>query len=474
MTSKTLQESRSRTRPSRLCQKCGYSVHEHIKAMCPMAGKLDPEFLFDKELDNYLDDQPYLVSHSHTAPVKKKQASKVKTTTKIDINNDSTEPLFPDNANINKLRSSLSKSVGAKPKTTFTQSLNTHPKSDNPQLRHMSSSNREHHDVQISALQQQYETLMLEQDSLLANTREKKVNELEKAIREAEAENEILRRQIRSKNAPSPNIQQLRKDTSLTQYADNCIASVEAPFLSNPITQANVQEACSDTGKPQSKTIKSGYQLKTQIPVTKVVFWPHTFLSDVSQHQNTHPDHLSLEAFAYGYSKILASKFIDDNERQARVIHLQSLMKFTTVHGWPLAREYHYQVLRGLENGLFDWPDHTDIALVGFQTMQQNPTSNQQSKGVSHATPPVPSKDTNPSGKTEESKYRNIICWSFNNESHTDAECRFSGGSNQCKKLHACSACAERGFLHQHKRSDCTKSVPKPKITPVNSTTGSA
>jgi uncharacterized protein (UPF0335 family) len=258
---------------------------------------------------------------------------------------------------------------------------------------------------------------------------------------------ELQTRVQKPKVAPTPNIEQLRQ-SELTSAAEAAVAAA-----------AQHIDLTVPDGIGGKHRLKSGYELKSQQPVKRVVYWPHCYLSGLPDDNDTHPDKLSLDSFMFGYSKILITPgLISEEEHYGRLRHLNNLMQFSIAHGWDAARNYHKQVIRSIENGDITWSDDQQIISMGLQALHNNYAAHKSADNQSDAskhkkTEQSSTKDKEKSSESNASGGRrtSTLCWSYNNEEYPDAACRFSGKGDTCRKLHACSICADKGFHHMHK-----------------------
>ena len=203
----------------------------------------------------------------------------------------------------------------------------------------------------------------------------------------------------------------------------------------------------STTSIKRGKGITSGYSKKAQFNLKKEEFWPHAFLNS-----EYNPDTLNLELFLLGYSRIL-SILCDCGDMETvklRIAHLQEVMKVASVHGFPIARDFHYRCLREIEIGILTWADHVRMEVHSMQAVKDALATGQNGN------------QGNINSDTHKSvdKFKHIFCQSFN--FHND--CKFAADDKQCRKLHACVLCGEKGYLQYHKGAQCRKNRPKPEL----------
>jgi len=227
----------------------------------------------------------------------------------------------------------------------------------------------------------------------------------------------------------------------------NTITSTEDMLLSS--SPRGVQPSSSSPGKCLATTpgiIKSGYDIKNQAEVIKTVQWPHGYLSQIQNITATHPDKLAMDAFFYGYFSILINTK-DMRELHGRLQHAKQLMTQSILHGWESARSFHYSALREIEIGNICWDDQASmhmLALAASGNVRQNASSVRTVKREEaiHVADPVITD------------WRSIFCYLFNN---SPSGCKYEKMEGGCKKLHACSKCANSGFLNSHGALDCKK-----------------
>ena len=148
------------------------------------------------------------------------------------------------------------------------------------------------------------------------------------------------------------------------------------------------------------------------------------------------PDKITIESFMYGYFMIL-NRSLSPEEKQGRLEHGKQLMYHAVLHGWPSARRYHYKVLWAMEHDNLHWSNQEKLILLSMSAAQEPHSSDQKSI----------------SGKKED-KNKSIVCYFFNNDNHG---CKYAKSPEGCKKLHACSSCADKGFLNNHPAFECRK-----------------
>jgi len=180
--------------------------------------------------------------------------------------------------------------------------------------------------------------------------------------------------------------------------------------------------------------LKSGYELKTQFKITKEVLWPHAHLGQMQHLCSTNPDELSLEIFMYGYFTIL-NRQLSETELMGRIEHGKQVAYHAVLHGWPSARRFHYKVLWAMEHENLTWKDKEQMILLSMSATQE----------VNMAPESRPKKAD---------RSKSIICYFYNNDT---SGCKFDKSAEGCKKLHACSLCAEKGFLNSHRAFECKK-----------------
>ena len=193
--------------------------------------------------------------------------------------------------------------------------------------------------------------------------------------------------------------------------------------------------------------IKSGYSIMDHTEVVRIVLWPHGFLSTLQNYTDVKPDSLNIEAFFHGYMSILL-QVQDETERKGRLHHAKQLLWHSIHHGWSSARGFHYQVLRDIEVGNITWGD--------LQEMQALALASAEGSSSSVRKRPFSSKkqEVNVASSDSTNKQSAIFCYLYNNDENG---CRYEKEFGHCKKLHACSSCAMKGFLNKHRALECRK-----------------
>ena len=234
--------------------------------------------------------------------------------------------------------------------------------------------------------------------------------------------------------------------------------------------ELDVEEDCTllpCSGKQTCK-LKSGYDVRDQVPVVNTVLWPHGFLNKLRNRTNTMPDALSVESFIYGYTAILIQAFnaSDQKELHGRLQHLQQIMWHAILNNWSSARSFHYQVLREIESGNCNWLDQHEMMLLSLTTAHEKSNTTGQPASANTAKSFHRVKQANVFGQTPfeasarpaeekqgQQSQRSICCNMFNYDLNG---CRFDK-EGECKKLHACIVCAAKGFFNTHRALDCSK-----------------
>jgi hypothetical protein len=197
--------------------------------------------------------------------------------------------------------------------------------------------------------------------------------------------------------------------------------------------------------------LKSGYDVKNQAEVIHKVQWPHGYVSKLQHITDIKPDNLSVDTFFYGYMTILLQTR-DESELKGRLQHARQLLWHSILHGWSSARAFHYQVLRELEMGNFSWTDQNEMALISLSAAHER--SNTSSTSHTAAKSFNRSKQDNKADDNTSADRRSICCYGYNNSS---SGCKFGKSGEGCKKLHACSSCATKGFFNKHSALNCKK-----------------
>ena len=192
-----------------------------------------------------------------------------------------------------------------------------------------------------------------------------------------------------------------------------------------------------------SKSSKSGYDIKVHENIRNKVLWPHGFLSKLQFITNTEPDNLNMDAFIYGYTAILLSLSGKHEELEGRLRHLKQIMWHCINHNWKSAREFHYSVVREIEVGNMIWSDEYKMGMMSLAAVhQKQPYARNASKTFQVY------------GSQEEDHYpRSMCCKPYN---YSAEGCNFEK-SGTCKKLHACCLCEKKGFFNKHKATECKK-----------------
>ena len=210
-------------------------------------------------------------------------------------------------------------------------------------------------------------------------------------------------------------------------------------------SKANTGLTSETTSSGKAQSLKSGYEVANQLEVVRKVMWPHGFCGKLRNYTNVKPEALSMEAFFYGFLEILLQCMDDDMELSGRISHGKQIMWHTIHHDWESAREFHYQVLRDIEVGNLEWHELHEMQVLSLSTAECS--SKKAEVGVKAA--------STAHAKKEGSKQSSIICYLYNNDS---TGCKYERDQGQCKKLHACSTCAAKGFLNRHRAAfDCRK-----------------
>ena len=206
-----------------------------------------------------------------------------------------------------------------------------------------------------------------------------------------------------------------------------------------------------------NRKMKSGYDIKVQEDVCRVVLWPHGFLNKLQNLTDTSPDHLNMDAFMFGYASILLLAK-DTLEINSRLEHLQQLMWHSILHGWKSARDFHYQVLREIEIGNISWQNQHEMLMFSLSAAHEKQAAAWPgSPGINTSLKPfsIRAKPEETSADYSREKYdRSLCCRLFNID---DKGCHFEKTAEGCKKLHACSLCAAKGFFNRHSAVDCKK-----------------
>ena len=190
---------------------------------------------------------------------------------------------------------------------------------------------------------------------------------------------------------------------------------------------------------------KSGYELKSQLKVQRDVLWPHAHTGPIEHICNVKPDNLSLEAFMFGFFMILNSD-LSKKEMQGRLEHAQQLMYHTIMHVWASERRFHYKILWAMEHQNLDWSDKESMLLLSLSAAHES---------INTVIPKETESDRiHHSNKRVTERNKSILCYFYNNDTNG---CKYEKSVDGCKKLHACSSCAEKGFFNNHKAFECKK-----------------
>jgi hypothetical protein len=195
--------------------------------------------------------------------------------------------------------------------------------------------------------------------------------------------------------------------------------------------------------------MKSGYELKSQFRVKREIRWPHAHLGPIQHLCAAKPDTLDMQTFFYGYFMIL-NLALPESELRGRLEHGKELFYHAILHGWLSARRYHYRVLWAMEHDNLHWSDKEQLALLSMAAAQE---SNMLSLGNSLGNTVTPSTNAS-SSVSGSSKKKSILCFLYNND---PTGCKFEKSKDGCKKLHACSSCAEKVFFNNHSALECEK-----------------
>ena len=193
---------------------------------------------------------------------------------------------------------------------------------------------------------------------------------------------------------------------------------------------------------------KSGYDISCQAEVVNKVLWPHGFVSKLQQYTDIKPDNISMEAFFYGFFAILL-QINDDKEKKGRLHHAKQVLWHSLHHGWTSARNFHYQVLRDIEIGSISWDDLQEMQVLALAAAEGTFRTGYQKISL---TPGTAEKQDDDAAVV---KQPTMCCFLYNNDENG---CKFEREAGHCKKLHACSSCAKKGYFHQHRAAfDCKK-----------------
>ena len=152
-------------------------------------------------------------------------------------------------------------------------------------------------------------------------------------------------------------------------------------------------------------------------------------------------------------------------ESKGRLEHLNELLQHNIDHGWSSAHSFPYQVLKDIELGYMTWDDHSKTLLKRLSAACSAVTTTKYMHSF-HATFTSQQQATSQISATtvglidySRSTDKSILCSLFNFEA---SSCRYDKVPGGCKKLHACSICAQNGFFNKHQaRFDCQKKVTR-------------
>jgi hypothetical protein len=267
---------------------------------------------------------------------------------------------------------------------------------------------------------------------------------LEKRIQELECEQLMDHMKLRAVDNP----------------AGHTTRTPRAPFTFRDITNATSTSPIPDSkqGKHSTDALKSGYDIKNQAPVVRSVGWPHGYLAQIQNIVSTKPDELTFEAFFFGYISILLQR-LDPAEHHGRLQHAKQVLIHSMRHGWQSARAFHYQIVREIEVGNLSWSDQSMMQMIALSVASTSSRSTSQSgqapTGQARQHLKFNKDDRNASDSSNSTDKRSIICYLYNND---ESGCKFDKSENGCKKLHACSSCAAKGFFNKHHAAfDCKK-----------------
>jgi hypothetical protein len=230
------------------------------------------------------------------------------------------------------------------------------------------------------------------------------------------------------------------------------LADIGLPFLSTAqglhssptLATATHQTGATHPPKADGK-MKSGFDLNNQFEVRREVRWPHAHIGPIRHlFLQAKADTITIEPFMYGFFMIL-NMDIGDKELRGRLAHGKQLMYHAALHGWASARRYHSAVLWAMEHENLDWHNSEQMMLLSMAAVQE-------SSVPSRTTFNSPLATRKPPGSSDRQK--SIICYLYNNDKHG---CKFEKSAEGCKKLHACSLCADKGFYNGHTAFDCKK-----------------
>ena len=231
------------------------------------------------------------------------------------------------------------------------------------------------------------------------------------------------------------------------------------PMDAAPRTKSGMHDKLksgASSGTTGKGSLKSGFDVSSQVEIVKKVKWPHGFCNKIANFTNTTPENLSMEAFFYGFFEILLCALEDESELIGRLTHGKQVLWHTIHHNWRSAREFHYQVLREIEVGNLEWTDIQEMQILSLSAAEgsgkvEKSNVEANTKGL---LPTRESEVISSSSTTGDvGKQATIFCYLYNND---ESGCRFEKELGQCKKLHACSTCATKGFLNRHRAAfDC-------------------
>ena len=176
--------------------------------------------------------------------------------------------------------------------------------------------------------------------------------------------------------------------------------------------------------------------------ITRSVLWPNQFVTRMQGAAGAVKyDDLTMQELALGVLKIAQLSEVPEDERKARLGHLETVMNLARYYTWPAVRNMYGVVLEDIQYGSLDWSEN----IQGYRDAHMQPSAlltrgdipsivgaNRTRHITATNAPAVPE-----------------ICRKFNFE-----ECPRS----PCPYLHVCSACKRyHGEVQNHKAKDCAR-----------------
>ena len=206
-------------------------------------------------------------------------------------------------------------------------------------------------------------------------------------------------------------------------------------------------DLCDSRSKRSRKKVKSGARVKKR-PVVKTELWPHT-ISNEEDGEEVDSETIGLAKFMSCFTYIMMECRSVESRGRAALLHAVSTV--LVYLPWPEARTFHNIMMVKIEQDRINWlADFTALANNYVdKKVRLSLKEKSLSVGSNYRSPLISAGDDNDSQRNFGDKDRSVhkfICWQWNYSS-----CSF--GEN-CKRWHACRACAEAGRLGEsHKAS---------------------